>query len=73
MTESPSVLIREALIDDVEALVALLVGGTLNPEHEDPEHLAPYRAALAAIEEDEHSMILVAELDGAVVGSAVDA
>jgi len=68
MTESPSVLIREAVIDDVEALVALLVGGTLSPEHEDPEHLAPYRAALAAIEEDEQSMILVAELDGAVVG-----
>ena len=68
MTESPSVLIREAVIDDVEALVALLVGGTLSPEHEDLEGLAPYRAALAAIDADEQSMILVAELDGAVVG-----
>jgi hypothetical protein len=40
MTEV-SLVIREGRVDDAEALVALLVGGTLSPEHEDQSDLAP--------------------------------
>lgn len=62
-----SVVVRTATTADTDALVALLVDGTLGGA-EDPEDRAAYRDALAEIEATVGSDVLVAEIDATVVG-----
>lgn len=62
-----TVTIRDAHAGDVAALVDLLVGGSLTVK-EDPSDLAPYARALDAITADPTATVLVALLDGRVVG-----
>jgi GNAT superfamily N-acetyltransferase len=61
-------LIRPARHDDLPAVVALLVGGSLVDGKDDASDLAPYRAALAEIDATPGSEVLVVEEDGDVVG-----
>ena len=62
-----SVTVRDARPGDVGALVGLLVGGSLTVK-EDLTDLAPYAEALDAILADPPSTVLVAEVDGSVIG-----
>lgn len=64
---TPPLNIRVAEPDDLPALVALLVAGTLRHD-EDPAHLDAYHAALTEIAATPGSDVLVAELDHTVVG-----
>jgi GNAT superfamily N-acetyltransferase len=62
-----AVTVRDAQAGDVAVLVGLLVGGSLTVS-EDAGDLAPYADALAAITTDPSTTVLVAEVDGQVVG-----
>jgi GNAT superfamily N-acetyltransferase len=62
-----AVQVRSAAAGDVAALVDLLVGGSLVAK-EDPSDLAPYHRALEEIGRSDSNELLVAELDGNVVG-----
>ena len=62
---------RPAVAADLEWMLALVVEDNVRPTGDDPEH-APdpaYLAALAAIDADPHHELLIAELDGARVGT----
>jgi GNAT superfamily N-acetyltransferase len=63
----PDITIRPARRSDAPRLVALLAAGSLRGG-EDPADLAPYQAALDEIAETPGNEVLVAEVDGAVVG-----
>jgi len=65
--EQGPVIVREATVDDAERVVQLLVGGTLRGG-EDPSDLSPYEAALREMSGSSTSSVLVAEVDGRVVG-----
>lgn len=69
-TDTP-LRIRLAQDADLPAIVALLADDVLGAAREDPRlPLAPgYRAAFAAIAADPNQMLVVAEADGAVVGT----
>ncbi|MGA2294767.1 MAG: GNAT family N-acetyltransferase [Acidimicrobiales bacterium] len=62
-----TLLIRPIEPDDVDAAVRVILGGSNAPEHEDPREKASY---WAAVEETRvrRGDVLVAELDGEVVG-----
>lgn len=62
--------IRSAVSDDVPSIVGLLRDDELGKcrEAADPAHLAPYAAAFQAIQNDDHSELLVAIVDETVVG-----
>ncbi len=63
------VTVRSATPDDAGVLVGLLVAGALGPTDDDPgDDLTPYRAALADMATTPGTGVLVAELDGRVVG-----
>ncbi len=63
-------MVRPATPDDAAALVALLRAGALGPTDDGADgDLAPYRAALADIGATPGTEVLVAELDGRVVGT----
>ena len=62
------VLLREATAADVPAVVALLADDPLGAGRESAD-LAPYRAAFAAVDADPAHLLVVAEDDGAVVGT----
>lgn len=62
------VVIRSAGSDDVERLVELLEYGSLIDRKEDSSNLDVYLSALVQIQETSGSDLLVAELDGEVVG-----
>ena len=61
------VVVRDATVEDVERVVQLLVGGSLRGG-EDPSDLSPYEAALREMSGSSSSAVLVAEVDGRVVG-----
>ncbi|MCQ4080277.1 GNAT family N-acetyltransferase [Streptomyces sp. RB6PN25] len=61
---------RRATEADVARIVALLADDSLGAVRESPEDLAPYRAAFKEADEDPRNMIIVAERDGAVIGTA---
>ncbi len=63
-----AVTIRRAGAGDVGPLVALLAHGALVEGKEDPDRLEPYVAALTEIQSTPGNDVLVAEVDGAVVG-----
>lgn len=60
-------LIRDAVANDVPRLAQILAGGTIRGT-EDPSDLEPYRRALEDIDATPGSAVLVAEVDGQVVG-----
>ncbi len=62
------VTVRSATPDDAEALVGLLEAGALKPTDDRGGDVAPYRSALADIAGTPGSDVLVADLDGRVVG-----
>ena len=59
--------LRDARPDDAPAVAALLAGGSIRA-NEDPGDPAPYRAAIEEISAQSPGAVLVAEVDGAVVG-----
>jgi GNAT superfamily N-acetyltransferase len=65
--EPGSVTVRPARPEDVGRLVELLAAGTLRGA-EDPTDLRPYSAALKEISADPGAEVLVAEIEGRVVG-----
>jgi GNAT superfamily N-acetyltransferase len=62
--------IRTATREDVAAIVALLADDPLGAKRESPEDPAPYLAAFAVIDADPHQVLVVADRDGEVVGTA---
>jgi GNAT superfamily N-acetyltransferase len=62
------VSIRSATAADLAAAVEVLLSGALGPTDDDPSDLAPYEAALGEIQGSPGSDVLVAEVDGRVVG-----
>jgi GNAT superfamily N-acetyltransferase len=63
------VSIRDAVPGDAARLVELLQQGAARPGKEDPADLGPYRRALSEIAADPRNRVLVAEVDGEVVGT----
>src|SRR5690606_22627528 len=61
--------IREATAADLSAIVAMLADDPLGRKRESPDDLAPYREAFAAVETDPNQLLVVAEREGAVVGT----
>jgi GNAT superfamily N-acetyltransferase len=67
-----TVRLRRAAASDVDPIVALLADDPLGRSREAwtrDGDLAPYLAAFALIDADPHQLLLVAELDGEVVGT----
>lgn len=62
-------IIRLATADDVPAVVALLADDELGAQRETPDDLAPYHAAFAVLDASPHDDLVVAEVDGEVVGT----
>lgn len=60
--------VRNATTDDAAALVELMEAGALGTPAAVPDDLTPYRAALEEIASTPGTEVLVAEIDGAVVG-----
>lgn len=61
---------RRARAEDVAAIVALLADDPLGAARESPDDPAPYQAAFAAIDSDPRHLLVVADRDGEVVGTA---
>lgn len=61
---------RPATRDDVPAIVALLADDILGATRESPDDLASYLTAFAAIDASPDQMLVVAEREGRVVGTA---
>jgi GNAT superfamily N-acetyltransferase len=68
-TAGGTAVLRRATAADVPDLVAMLADDPLGAAREDPGDLQPYLRALAAIDADPAHLLLVAEQDGAVVGT----
>ena len=62
--------IRRATREDVPAIVALLADDHLGAQRESPDDLEPYLAAFAVLDADPHQLLVVADRDGTVVGTA---
>ncbi len=62
--------IRRAGPADVPAVVALLADDTLGALRESPDDLGPYRTAFAAVDADPRQLLVVAERDGEIIGTA---
>ncbi|TDQ04274.1 GNAT family N-acetyltransferase [Labedaea rhizosphaerae] len=62
--------IRTATREDVPAIVALLADDPLGAQRESVDNLEPYYAAFDRIDTDPHQVLVVADRDGAVVGTA---
>ena len=60
---------REATLDDVSTIVALLMDDPLGAGREDPDDLAPYAKAFAQVATDPRQVLAVAEREGEVVGT----
>lgn len=72
MNESTTdgVTIRRATAGDVPHIVLLLADDTLGAQRESPHELGPYQAAFATIDADPRQLLLVAEIDERVAGTA---
>jgi len=62
-------VIRRAVEADVAAVAALLADDGIGAGRESADDLAPYLAAFAAVDADPSELLVVAERDGAVVGT----
>lgn len=63
------VVIRSAVADDLPAIVAMLADDPLGAARESPGDMEPYRAAYERLRSDPNQFLMVAERDGAVVGT----
>ncbi|MGW7659987.1 N-acetyltransferase family protein [Streptomyces sp. NPDC054756] len=61
--------IRQAVADDVPAIVAMLADDPLGAQRESPDDLTPYLAALERLQGDPHQHVVVAVREGRVVGT----
>ncbi|WP_018547590.1 GNAT family N-acetyltransferase [Streptomyces sp. LaPpAH-108] len=61
--------IRRAGPDDIPAIVALLADDPLGAQRESPDDLTPYYAAFARLDGDPNQHLVVAVLDGRVIGT----
>jgi GNAT superfamily N-acetyltransferase len=61
--------IRDATLDDVPAIVALLVDDKLGSTRETPDDLEPYVAAFHVLDADANQRLIVADRGGRVVGT----
>lgn len=66
MTE---VNIRRATIDDVPAIVGLLMDDAIGATRESADDLTPYKDAFAVIDADHHEFLAVADRDGEIIGT----
>ncbi|EXG81685.1 GNAT family N-acetyltransferase [Cryptosporangium arvum] len=66
---SGTVVLRRAEKPDLPTLVEFLAADQLGAHHENAEDLAPYEAAFAAIEADPAQLLVVAIVDGRIVGT----
>ena len=64
------ITIRRATGDDIQAIVDMLADDPLGATRESPSDLAPYRVAFAAIDANPHQLLLVAERESQVIGTA---
>jgi GNAT superfamily N-acetyltransferase len=64
------IIMRRARGGDVPAIVALLADDALGRTRESPDDLEPYRAAFAEIDGDPQHVLVVAEREGRVIGTA---
>jgi GNAT superfamily N-acetyltransferase len=62
-------VMRRATEADVPAIVALLADDELGAKRESLNDIEPYLAAFAAIDADPNQLLVVAELDGKIVGT----
>ncbi|MGH3497074.1 MAG: GNAT family N-acetyltransferase [Nocardioidaceae bacterium] len=62
--------IREADVDDLEAVLALLAEDAIREVAEPAEVTARQRAAMAELVADDHQCLLVGEIDGRIVATA---
>ena len=68
LPDGASARLRRAAPDDLAVLVAMLVDDPVSAAREDDTDLGPYASALAEIDLDPHQLLVVAEMDGQVVG-----
>lgn len=61
--------IRQATVNDLAAIVAMLADDPLGATRESPDDLTPYRAAFTRIDADPHQHLVVAERAGRVIGT----
>ncbi|MBC2865863.1 GNAT family N-acetyltransferase [Streptomyces mexicanus] len=61
--------IRQAVADDVPAIVAMLADDPLGAQRESPDDLEPYLAALERLRADPNQHLVVAVREGRVVGT----
>ncbi|MCL7379545.1 MULTISPECIES: GNAT family N-acetyltransferase [unclassified Streptomyces] len=61
--------IRSAAPDDIPAIVAMLADDPLGAQRESPDDLTPYTEAYERLARDPNQHIVVAELDGRIVGT----
>ena len=66
---SGEVRIRPASLDDLAAIVGLLMDDPLGAGRENPDDLAPYARAFVALSRDPNQVLAVAERAGEVVGT----
>jgi GNAT superfamily N-acetyltransferase len=66
----PEVTFRRARREDIPAIVAMLADDPLGAQRESPGNLSPYEAAFAAIDGNPDQLLVIAERDGEVVGTA---
>lgn len=64
------VLFRQAVEADIQAIVDMLADDALGATRETPGDLTPYRKAFAELDADESMLLVAAERDGVVVGTA---
>lgn len=69
MNDHHDLVIRDATLHDVPAIIALLVDDKLGSTRETPDDLAPYLAAFDAIDADPNQRLIVAEREGHVVAT----
>ncbi|MER7757872.1 GNAT family N-acetyltransferase [Kitasatospora sp. NPDC097643] len=61
--------IRQAVVEDLPAIVAMLADDPLGATRESPDDLAPYLDAFARVDADPNQHLTVAERDGRVIGT----
>jgi GNAT superfamily N-acetyltransferase len=61
--------IRQAIREDVEPIVRLLIDDQLGASRDSVDDLGPYLKAFEDIDADPNQLLMVADLDGAVVGT----
>lgn len=69
MVPVSDIAIRRATVDDIPAIVEMLLEGTVDPSRESPDDLTPYRRAFADVAADPNQLLMVAERNEQVIGT----